>query len=211
MTMIFSAIRAQISQFIDWYRRRSQWHDIRALGFSSIVKISIVAPIVGYLILSNKFAFSFFEGWKFYFFYAGVTCISLGAILYSWWCPGEAKKYDTGVEYAISEVDFFIAKPMIIESLLREKISRLRVSRPDILHLDLLTIGSKFWTSSFDQERDKRKDAVIFLMDELWHAINYQFRKIRVICRMLYDAGILLLFAPSVYTTLQVLGVLPRP
>lgn len=195
---------------VDWYRSRSQWHEIRALGFSSIVKVSILAPVVGYLILSNPVSFAFFESWKFYCFYAGVTSISIGAILYSWFCPGEAKKYGTGVEYALAEVDFFVAKPKIIEHSLRYNIARLQLSRPDI-YFDLLAIGACFSIAAFDEERSRRRDATLFLLDELWHAKNFRQRNVRVLCRILYDVGLVLLFTPSAYTTLQVLGLFPRP
>lgn len=193
-------------KFASWYLARCQWHGIRALGSTSIVRLSAIAPIVGYLILANEFTFRMFEGWKLYCFYFGTLSIAMGAFVYSLRCPGEAKKYDTAIEYTSAEAEFFTANPKIIEKEIAKSLVEVHHQRPEVFR-DLLTIVSGIIRSQRDAERDTRKDAIISLMDELWHLRNFIRRRSRITCRILYDLGIVLVFSPSIVTSFQILEV----
>jgi len=199
-----------VPRLTDWYLGRSQWHEIRNLGSTSIVRLSVVAPVVGYLILANRQSFQLFEGWKLFCFYFGTGSIAVGAFIYSLRCPGEAKKYDTAVDYALAEAEFFTANPFIIEKAIKASLLELQLQRPD-LYRDVLTIFAKIAISHDHPEREVRKDATMVLMDELWHIRIFGRRRSRVVCRIFYDIGTFLIFLPSVFTVLQILHVVPRP
>ena len=189
---------------IGWYLGRAQWHEIRSLGSTSVVRLSVVAPVVSYLILANEHLLHFFEGWKFFCFYFGTVSIAVGALIYSTRCPGEAKKYDTAVEYAVAEAEFFTASPLIIEKAIGHSLSELKVQRPEI-YRDILFIYTKIWISKNHPLREDRRDAIIALMDELWHLKIFGNRNSRVACRIFYDLGILLIFMPGVLTLLEII------
>lgn len=96
-----------------------KWSGLRGYGNSVAVRITIIMPIIGYLLLLNEQVvaysridprFSLFTSdrpWRLIFLYYGSLATGLAAILYQWRCPIIVKKYDSPVEYLTAELNFF--------------------------------------------------------------------------------------------------------
>lgn len=93
-----------------------KWDRLRATGNSRLVRLTILVPVFGYLILFNdtiirylelsniyfKDAFieqSFSIFYRLYFFYFGFTFLAIAALIYWFWCPPLIQSYGSAAEF----------------------------------------------------------------------------------------------------------------
>jgi hypothetical protein len=98
------------------------WSTLRSIGNSPIVKLTIVIPVIGYLILFNQTLsqhltlvheiFGKHESpssgtvsWRLIFLYLGLCAFAAGSGLFAIFCPRELKKYGSATEYIGGEID----------------------------------------------------------------------------------------------------------
>jgi hypothetical protein len=101
-------------------REKDRWTTLRSIGNSSLVKLTMLIPIVGWLIIFNdlvvhglRVARSLFgpndvavDGGsivvspRLLWLYVGLFLVSIGSIIYSICCPNEIKKYSSETDYS---------------------------------------------------------------------------------------------------------------
>ncbi len=103
-----------------WWRRAVLWHSLRGIGNSTPAKLTIIIPLVGYLILFNDKI----QDWlrlsseivgaapvnglepRLLLIYFGLCFIALASFLFSCGCPPEIKKYASPEEYIAEEEQY---------------------------------------------------------------------------------------------------------
>jgi hypothetical protein len=98
---------------------RVGWARLREIGNSPAVKLTIVIPFVGYLIIFNESLLHYLDlsrelfghhgnlpgseqahvSWRLLLLYFGLCFIAAGAALYGWYCPDEIKSYRLPSDY----------------------------------------------------------------------------------------------------------------
>jgi hypothetical protein len=99
------------------WRRAILWHHLRPIGNSTTAKLTILIPIIGYLIIFNDYlqiyirlsppldvrnALAAVEP-RLLFIYFGLCFIALGSCLFTTCCPPQVKKYASPEEYIAGE------------------------------------------------------------------------------------------------------------
>src|SRR5262245_23714640 len=107
--------------FVD---RHSSWDKLRTLGNARLVKLTVLVPLIGYMILFNDQLLRYLElsspyfhdafiggevagtgglslslAYRLYLFYFGFTFLALGALLYEFRCPWQVKRHGTAAEF----------------------------------------------------------------------------------------------------------------
>src|SRR5262245_13941791 len=94
-----------------WFQEKDKWTTLRAVGNSPIVKMTIVIPVLGWLILFNDYIVHQLSAVEEIFgklqvssrllwLYVGLFITSIGSILYAGFCPEEIKKYASEIDYS---------------------------------------------------------------------------------------------------------------
>jgi hypothetical protein len=135
--------------FLGWAKSSADsvltWSRLRAIGKSSAAKVTVLLPLVGYLIIFNKNVADFlrlasqFAGAddaqfgvapKLMLVYVGACAIALGQALYGLFCPAEVKAYGHVTPFVLDAVrsmkDFEYEK---LENKLRESQYRAQYAR----------------------------------------------------------------------------------
>jgi hypothetical protein len=88
------------------------WVRLRFVSNSTAAKATILVPIIGYLIIFNEKVLGFLNlarelggvgdaqiSYRLILIYFGLCAISLGAMIYGWYCPNEVKHYGSAAAY----------------------------------------------------------------------------------------------------------------
>jgi hypothetical protein len=98
-----------------WFANRN-WTDLRSIGNSNASKLTVLFPIVGYLIIFNDDLVQHLNLWTPIFggeasppyrllcVYFGLIWVSAAAAIYGMRCPAEIKRHSTAVDY-IAEME----------------------------------------------------------------------------------------------------------
>jgi hypothetical protein len=106
----------------------SKWDDLRKLGQSRLVALTILVPLLGYMILFNEQIIKYLEisspyfhdifitdtpadgdglsislAYRLYFFYFGFTFLAIGNIIYYFCCPVLVKEYGSAAAFHATE------------------------------------------------------------------------------------------------------------
>lgn len=89
--------------------RRFEWDSIRALGSNRLVQLTVVLPVIGYLILFSSSLRQYFVlfvdpgtepvFWRLYLLYFGFCFLAVGSLIFAWRCPSEVKTHGAGFAY----------------------------------------------------------------------------------------------------------------
>jgi hypothetical protein len=109
-----------IAMAISWMRSKDRWSVLRTYGNSPIVRLTVLIPLLGWLLLFNDYVTKHLEvvlslfGGRFevtidgekhfvsnrlMLLYVGLVLTSVGAIFYSIWCPDQIKRYVSSPDY----------------------------------------------------------------------------------------------------------------
>src|SRR5262245_24963766 len=93
--------------------RRYEWDELHALGSSRLVQLTVVLPVVGYLILFSATLRDHLTlyvdmgsepvFWRLYLLYFGFCFLSIGALIFAWECPDEVKRHGAGFVFVERE------------------------------------------------------------------------------------------------------------
>jgi hypothetical protein len=113
----------------EWLRRigavldhQSRWDELRTIGNSRLVKLTIIVPLIGYMILFNDQLVKYLElsspyfrdvflsgetgsgttwslAYRLYCFYFGFTALAIGALVYEFRCPKLVQTYGSAAEF----------------------------------------------------------------------------------------------------------------
>jgi hypothetical protein len=98
-------------------RLRPRWHALRALGNSTAAKLTILIPLIGYLVLLNEKVVGYLQLSESIFgqtatagsinklltIYIGLVCVALASAIFALCCSLEVKKYASAEEYIAGE------------------------------------------------------------------------------------------------------------
>ena len=205
------------------------WDRLRSIGEIRVVRLTILAPFIGYLILFNQEVvhwltlsskllpadvFTYFwqdqprtqeelASGRLFLIYFGLFFLGLGSIIYGVACPHLLKKYGSTSEYLRAELEFqtkFQAKRMLDE--LKE------LDNPPI-HLPALIekFQDHFNSILMDELPDGAKEFEQLskdLMTEEWRVENTHHPITRRLTFAAYFLGFLILALPAVDTLLAV-------
>ena len=103
-------------------RLQPLWTSLRELGNSNAVKLTILMPIIGYLILLNEQALHYLElshrifgieaqegntlaapvSWRLLFLYFGLCLVAIASALHQLFCPTITKRYASASDFVSS-------------------------------------------------------------------------------------------------------------
>jgi hypothetical protein len=117
-------MREQVRRLTKVIDHLSHWDQLRSIGNSRLVKLTILVPLLGYMILFNEQLVRFLElaspyfrdflfrsgdqpadtstwslAYRLYCFYFGFTALAVGALIYEFRCPRLVKLYGSAAEY----------------------------------------------------------------------------------------------------------------
>ena len=111
----------------------AEWENLRKIGQSRVVKLTILVPIFGYLVLFNEQVVQLFEvstqvvkgltvvedvqktvsqdtKTRLYYFYFGFSFLGIGSLIYQMFCPNLIKDYGSEREFIREEVGLVTEK-----------------------------------------------------------------------------------------------------
>lgn len=112
----------------------STWTTLGAIGGSYVGRSTILAPLIGYLIIFNPSFVSFFQSdipgglvssdsvvaelhaWRLSFLYFGLLLLGTGMALYALACPEQIRRYGSASNY-VSEMESVWSPPLVRNSL----------------------------------------------------------------------------------------------
>jgi hypothetical protein len=193
---------------------KSRWAKLRLLGNSSIARLTIVVPILGYFILFNsnvvehlRFHTDFCEGrgcdvsWRLYFLYFGCFFVAIGASVYGLFCPTVAKIYPGASDFFEAEKTYFSAPSNL--KYLFDLIEKQRGSpAADPFQLKTQIIGKHAALNSAHVQ------ALADVMGEYYVLQNISNRGMRIVSFSSYSIGIGLVLVPTLITFFRCSGEL---
>jgi hypothetical protein len=213
---------------MDWAKDRfsafpegALWHRLRALGNSTAAKLTILIPLVGYLVLLNDKVVNYLQlserivGQatmsgaldRLLVIYVGLVCVALASAIFALCCPLEVKKFASAEEYIAGEEPFMSERA--------EGIVEARLKHGDELARTSLK-GYEEWNESRPTpdslEELRRRGRQHFRIEmNLFYEMQDRSRPIaRWLAGVLYLAGFVALLAPSASVFLKVMQVLFR-
>ena len=90
-----------------------EWDNLRRVGSSRLVQLTIVIPVVGYFLLLSEslteyYVLLFEEEpglWRLYFLYFGFCTLAVASLLFNWFCPSEIKEHGSAYDFVEKQKD----------------------------------------------------------------------------------------------------------
>lgn len=198
-----------------------RWHRLRALGNSTAARLTILIPLIGYLVVFNDKVVAYLElsarifGQaaaagsldKLLTIYIGLVCVALASAIFALCCPLEVKKYASAEEYIAGEEPFMSERG--------EGMLEARLKRGDELARALLR-GYQDWNNSRPTtnslEELRRRGQRLFRIEmNLYYEMQDRSRPIaQCLAALFYAVGFVALLFPSASVFLRVMQVLIR-
>lgn len=195
-------MRVRLSKIYRWLDSHTRWHQLRAIGASRMSYITILAPVVGYLLTIDKDLEFLENSWKFTSSYIGSVLFSAGTIIFSFRCPGACKKYDTAIEYTNAEIGFSQRTHIFLKKMIDKSLKRR--CWPTYVSFEQSRSRNLYNTLRKNRlNRDRRRDTVTTLLDEYWHMLSPSYPVSRYVCATCFSVGSLLIGVPSITTAVQ--------
>lgn len=188
------------------------WKALRVLGESNTVKLTILTPIIGYMIIfSEKF-----QEWftltssvfgvnstqvaeatisNSYFLYFGLIAIALASGLYSLSAPSLAKEYRSNREYVQENIEHITLSRLLGLSSFVEKEYGDKKKRHEVfINISQFESSSK---STENIDASKLRTLAIDLHNHFWNCTVYSRCVLRALTTGLYILGFILLMVPT--------------
>lgn len=210
------------------------WENIRKIGQSKLLSLTIFIPILGYMILFNEHVVHIFELSKdlfydfatstkrisdqqnhvsegnrtrLFYFYFGFTFLGLGSLLYQIFCPSLIKDYGSDRIFIREEVSLMTEKRFrLVLSFLDQNGETSPIEIDDLLERH----EASKKTSTLDVKQKEEAAAATDLMLMQWQSENWSLPIIRMAVFILYSLGFLVLAIPSIKIFLKVLAAFLR-
>jgi hypothetical protein len=191
------------------------WDKLRSVSNSTAAKATILVPVIGYLIIFNEKIVEFLNlarvvearsgsevSYRLILIYLGLCAISLGVVIYGWFCPVEVKHYGSAAAYV--QGDGPSLRGFVIDEIgkllegspLRDRLEECG-KQLNHKHLHSLPIS--------DDELDRYRIEVLHLHFEY---LNLSHPLARSICFWTYVVGFGLLAVPSSIVFTRVVHIL---
>lgn len=190
-------------EFRVWIVNTTRWSKLRSVGNSVYAKLTIIIPIVGYIIIFSDNVLNYLMmAEPFYnvdplqnllFVYFGLTAVAVASSIFMVFCPLEIKKYSSATEY-IREDDPYLTtiSRAVIESELERTADR---------------VGEKWrevreWhrtrpTVELDEHRKRTSEVWRMQMELYYDLLDRKYKIARIITVILYIVGFIALLIPS--------------
>jgi hypothetical protein len=190
-----------------------RWSNLRAIGNSSAVKMTIFIPLIGYMVIFNEKILSYIqlsehifgkEGlngasanvtWRLIWIYFGLSFLAAGSVIYQFFCPNEVKRFATSIDYvaaARSNIGEFSLE-QIENRLVREL-----ESLPEVAAVHGFSEGRNAeWGEKAARERELAKGECTVL-DTNFRKLNESRLAARISVFILYLVGLLFLSVPAI-------------
>jgi len=190
------------------------WSELRSITNSSAAKMTVLIPVIGYLIIFNQHIVQYLNiikqvggeelpgephaSSRLLLVYLGLTVVAIGAALYQLFCPPDVKHYgDTnayvgGVTQTIREY-----RMREIEKRLRDSIFADR-----LMHVRDMYNGIKPELTFGPEEKAEINNGVLHLYFEF---LNKEYASIRFIAAWAFTTGFAILAIPSAGVIVRVL------
>ncbi|MDC9514989.1 hypothetical protein PSH47_10940 [Pseudoalteromonas sp. CST5] len=195
------------------------WVNIRTIGRSKIMTLTIFIPVIGYMIIFNEQLIHLFElsenlfssitvtnatqedvvsedsKTRLFYFYFGFTFLGLGSLLFQVFCPNLIKEHGSDREFIKEELSLMTIKR--VKSILDFLHNKVPEKNDELVKLQN---DISFSTSGIsNDDMDKRyKSATINLMLMQWQYENWSSKNARRFINFFYSIGFLILAIPSI-------------
>jgi hypothetical protein len=193
------------------------WSRLRWVGNSVAARLTILIPLVGYLIIFNERLLSYSNlsvrlfgqiepvSWRLLIVYFGLVLIAIGSVLFAIFCPLELKIYASANQFIQAEEPSMSELRMqLIEQSLEEGDENAR-----FIHEQLLANSSNRPTAQNVQEiRHRGKIIERTELDIYFQMLDRAHLAIRLCVGVSYTIGFCMLFIPSADVFFRVTVVL---
>lgn len=190
------------------------WVRLRFVSNSTAAKSTILVPIIGYLIIFNEKVVEFLSlvrsveahsgaevSYRLILIYLGLCAISLGVVVYGWFCPNEVKHYGSASAYV--QGDGPSLRGFVIDDIGR--LLESSAQRPRLVIISDALQEKIRRGMPPDEDFDKYRIEVLHLHFEY---LNSSHPIARAVCFWSYLIGFGLLAIPSLIVFIRVLGIL---
>lgn len=191
------------------------WARLRFVSNSSAAKATILFPLIGYLVLFNQSVVSFLNlikelngapdvgvSYRLILLYLGLCAVSLGVLIYGWYCPNEVKHY--GSAAAFVQGDGPSLRGFVIDNISTTLVEDKRYHDQMVeLSQEFGEIGQSRQVTENDRERYRTEHLHLY-----FDYLNRSHPYARAIAVVSYAIGFGLLAIPSVEVFWGVLTIL---
>jgi hypothetical protein len=186
------------------------WSSLTLLGQSKLVKMTMLIPIFGYLILFNESVMSFVltsfnleslgfaevqEKTKLYYIYFGLTSLGLASFVYQISCPQLMKEYSSVRQYLRENVDYMTL--LRVDSICNHVVAKSGSAHQVTSRVQkVIKEINDEQLSSLEKENSLR-NASIDLLQHFWNLSTWSSFSLRVLVSVLFIIGFLCLLIPS--------------
>lgn len=192
----------------DW----ALWHHLRGVGNSGLVRLTVLTPVLGYLILLNETVSNYLQlhprlalfssdvPVRLLFLYYGTVVLAVASLTYIFRCPQIVKRYGSASEYCAAELNYQSSANHL--KLLRDRVRTL-VEKDYIRELldnfDQMQLHVK--TANLKSSADSEIQEVMTLE---WQLNNLDGPVSRSVCLLLFYLGFSILSVPAIMTFAEV-------
>ena len=175
-----------------------EWNNIKKIGQSKIVGMTIMVPIFGYLIFFNDFLINFFKDYmsflqtisknnitindKLFYLYFGFSFLGVASILYKIFSPNLINEYISMREYIKDEKELLTNTNIrnLFNKLKNMNIKEVEILQDKIIPVDII-----------------EKSTIIEIMKTNWDYYNNLYKFIRCTIVVFYIIGFIFISVPS--------------
>lgn len=198
----------------------THWDEISRIASTKIVKLTVLIPVLGYLILfsawfeENFRIFGEFPTWKVHLLYYGFTAVALGSIIYSIYCPRLVQIYGSATEYISNErkIMFDFKQVELVQNILLLA-KKTTPDQSDIFTHEVVDFIATFSPEDFSNEivlrtAIQRKlsqiSDILPFMFAYFELLEQSKKEARYAVYYLFRAGFVLVAIPSVFMFVEI-------
>jgi len=179
------------------------WKTLKSLSSSPLAKLTIIAPVIGWLLLYNNTLVSLIakitgevpanDLWKLYIFYVGLTLISISAILFVIFCPRIISRFIDTNDYI--NVERAIFTPEMENELSRKlKLKKMEWNAPSD------TFKQKSGNFAFSRMQEANETNLLNQMRLIYDTENSRNFLVRLLSIVFFVLGSILAAIPALST-----------
>jgi hypothetical protein len=192
-----------------------RWSVLRPYGNSAAVRLSVLVPVIGYLLILNTYVVDYISKldprfsmisedypYRLLVFYIATIFLATASLLYSRFCPALVRKYPSPVEFINSDIEFFWATGHYDFTEAQVRSEYVSLADDDRARNEFGRIDALLQPTGGDTE--ERRGRLIELLTIKYHVRDIQKPILRGVCFALYIIGFILLAIPTLWTFLEV-------
>lgn len=181
------------------------WPRIKLLGQSPAVKLTMVIPFVGYILILNEYIVSFLASAfeitgvseqgvinlsNLYFIYFGLTSLGIATLIFQILCPPLIKEYLSIRVYVEKNIDF------MTELRLGSLCNHINPSETE--QHAVVVKAKKALAAEPNKKEETFRDSSIDVLEHFWNSSAWSKSNSRLCVVLLYFVGFILLTIPSI-------------